>query len=252
MIEKSVYKFLLIAMIFIALPSFVLAQNGYDDEVIKEKPFSKKTWEKTKRGLDYSGEMPPKEKEKSENETQKEGEEYQNENEGRRGEEQIERGESWFDNSFLEGNRTLKIVFYTIAILALIFVLWRIVKAQMQLRNPKVRQRVEHLEQAVEDIHESDLERFLREALAEGNHKLAIRVYYLMIIKGLSEKQMIKWKKDKTNNAYVREMKKTEHYERFRDITRSFEKTWYGEKEIQQADFQRLEPQFQSFVSSIK
>ena len=37
MIEKSVYKFLLIAMIFIALPSFVLAQNGYDDEAIKEK-----------------------------------------------------------------------------------------------------------------------------------------------------------------------------------------------------------------------
>ena len=73
-----------------------------------------------------------------------------------------------------------------------------------------------------------------------------------MIIKELSDKKLIKWKKDKTNNAYVRELRTTEYHQNFREITRNFERAWFGEGDIQKGDFQKLQPQFQGFVNSIK
>ena len=56
-------------------------------------------------------------------------------------------------------------------------------------------------------IHETDLERFLREALAQGNYTLAIRLYYLQVIKDLSAKSAIRWSREKTNRDYQRELR---------------------------------------------
>ena len=46
-----------------------------------------------------------------------------------------------------------------------------------------------------EHIYESDLDRFIREATEQGNYALAIRLYYLAIIKELSLNRTILWKK---------------------------------------------------------
>ena len=224
-----------------ALPMFTLGQS-YDDAPIKEGTFSKKNWKQTIEDLEYSESASSKKKRREDELAE----------EGRRGEAQQEYEPSWAERTMFQGNNTIKIIFFGLAILALAFVIWKIVQAQMKLKNPKVRKKTEFIDDVVEDIHETDLERFLREALASDNYKMAIRVYYLMIIKELSNKKMITWKKDKTNNAYVREMKPTEYYQNFREVTRDFERSWFGEKEIQQADFQKLQPQFEGFVNSIK
>lgn len=230
--------FLLITLIFIALPMLSSAQYSYEEQSLKEGTFNKKNWEKAVQDLNYSeGQKTKKKKVEKELEEGRRTEDYE---------------PTWSNKTMLQGSNTLKIIFFSIAILALVFVIWKIVQAQMKLKNPKVRKKIEHIDEVIEDIHETDLERFLREALASDNYKMAIRVYYLMIIKDLSDKKMITWKKDKTNNAYVREMRTTEYYQNFRDITRDFERSWFGEKEIQQADFQKLQPQFEGFVNSIK
>ena len=233
-----------------ALPMVTLGQSSYEEQPIRENTFSKKNWKKTTRNLDYSGNASTKKNAETKGELNSEALE---ETDGRRGDEQQEYSEpGWINRSMFEGSQALKFIFFAIAILALVFVIWKIVQAQMKLRNPKVRKRAETLEEVVENIHETDLERFLREALAADNYKLAIRVYYLMIIKELSNKKLIKWKKDKTNNIYIREMRQTEYYKKFRDLTRKFERTWFGEDEIQKVDFQKLQPQFEGFVTSIK
>ena len=237
---KMDYKNITLGILLLIFPVLLMAQNGYDEQVIQEKPFSESRWNKLKKNLDYSDNgLAKKKKEKDAN----------LENEGRRGRQQdnLPSGGAMF-----QGSKTLKIVFFTIAILALALVIWKLVQAQMKLKNPKVKQQIADLEEAVENIQESDLERFLREALEGNNYKLAIRVYYLMIIKALADKKLIKWKKDKTNNAYVREMKKTEYYNRFKTITRQFERTWFGENEITKQDFQKLQPEFSGFVNTIK
>lgn len=101
-------------------------------------------------------------------------------------------------------------------------------------------------------LHETDLERFLRAALANGNYALAIRLYYLQTIKDLSERGAIKWAKEKTNRDYLREMRNHTQHDAFRMATRTFERVWYGNDGLSADEFARMEPQFKSLLTSIQ
>jgi hypothetical protein len=235
---------IIIAGLFLLLPTSVLAQYDYESAYIKEQSFDKNTWKKTTENLDYSGAAKNDKNDKSESLDESET--------GRRGEERKKKStSSSFNAPLFQGSALLKYLFFSIAIAALAFVLWKIISAQMKLKNPTIKKQIQSLEQAVEDIHESDLERFLREALDANNHKLAIRVYYLMAIKTLSEKDLIKWKKDKTNSAYVQEMRASSHFDSFREITNKFERVWFGDGEISQRGFELLQPKFTNFIKNV-
>ncbi len=104
------------------------------------------------------------------------------------------------------------------------------------------------LDNIEERIHETDLERWIREALEQENFALAIRLYYLAGIKELSLRRAIRWKKDKTNRDYLSELYNTSIYEKFREVTRIFERVWYGKGEITRTDYDALAPNFEEFV----
>ena len=100
-------------------------------------------------------------------------------------------------------------------------------------------------------IHETDLDRFLREALAASNWPLAVRLYFLQTIKQLSEKKDIVWSKEKTNRDYLREMRGHPLGAQFRDATRQYERVWYGNQPITAEEFARLEPEFKVLLGEI-
>ncbi|MFN0174412.1 MAG: DUF4129 domain-containing protein [Saprospiraceae bacterium] len=102
-----------------------------------------------------------------------------------------------------------------------------------------------------EYIHETDLDRFLREALASSNWPLAVRLYFLQTIKQLSEKEAIVWSKEKTNRDYLREMRSHRLSTQFRDVTRQYERVWYGNQSITSEAFARLEPEFKALLGEI-
>jgi hypothetical protein len=102
-----------------------------------------------------------------------------------------------------------------------------------------------------EYIHETDLDRFLREALASSNWPLAVRLYFLQIIKKLSEKEAIVWSKEKTNRDYLREMRSHRLSTHFLDATHQFEQVWYGNQPITVEAFAQLEPKFKSLLGEI-
>jgi hypothetical protein len=91
-------------------------------------------------------------------------------------------------------------------------------------------------------LHETDLDRFLREALTQGNYPLAVRLYYLQIIKNLAEKNAIRWSREKTNRDYLREMRGHPAAEPFREATRIYERVWYGNQPLSAEEFAALEP----------
>ncbi|GJM31151.1 MAG: hypothetical protein DHS20C18_01520 [Saprospiraceae bacterium] len=107
------------------------------------------------------------------------------------------------------------------------------------------------LEKIEENILETDLERYIRQALEQQQYALAIRLYYLNILKELSQLKQIKWKKDKTNRAYLNEMQSSALNPTFRQLTFIFERVWYGANAIDEADFNMLEPQFQAFLQQL-
>ena len=100
-------------------------------------------------------------------------------------------------------------------------------------------------------LHESDLDRFLREALAAGNFSLAIRLYYLQIIKQLSESGAIRWSREKTNRDYLRETRNHRSAEAFRTATRMYERVWYGNQPLDEPAYRQMEPSFQNLLSAL-
>lgn len=108
------------------------------------------------------------------------------------------------------------------------------------------------LEEIEENMEEADLPDFIQQAIAEENYAIAIRLYYLLIIRELRTNQLIRYKKDKTNRSYLRELSGTDFYQPFQRTTRVFERVWYGKMELTQVDFQQIQPAFQQFVNAIQ
>lgn len=103
-----------------------------------------------------------------------------------------------------------------------------------------------------DNLQESELEKILKEAISKKEYKVAVRLYFLMIIRDLSEKKFIKWKKDKTNREYVRETGSLPFNFKFQEATNVFERIWYGEFNIESQDFANIQPKFQSLLQDIK
>ncbi|MFN8301700.1 MAG: DUF4129 domain-containing protein [Saprospiraceae bacterium] len=159
------------------------------------------------------------------------------------------RAPNWSFNTELWGN-----IFQVIAIiLAVLAIAFGVYKMLQQPRNRALaRDGVEITLDNLEDyIHETDLDKFLRAALSDRNYALAIRLYYLQIIKDLSAKNAIRWSREKTNRDYLIEMRRHPLSEPFRAATLSFERVWYGNLPIDENGFRMLEPQFKQLITRI-
>jgi hypothetical protein len=99
-----------------------------------------------------------------------------------------------------------------------------------------------------EYLHETDLEGFLRDARANANWPMAVRIYFLQIIKQLSTQGAIQWSKEKTNRDYIREMRNHRQSVAFREVVRHYERVWYGSQLISKAAFEQMEPEFKKLL----
>jgi len=136
----------------------------------------------------------------------------------------------------------------------LIALLIRSILGYGKAKNKKIRRDADEgidIKKIEENIHEADMESFIRLAKEAGDFNLAIRLYYLAILKELSLQKAIKWKIDKTNNEYLREMRDRPEYTELRDLTLVFERSWYGDHRLDAATFARLEPPFRQFIDRL-
>ncbi len=106
------------------------------------------------------------------------------------------------------------------------------------------------IEKIEEHFHETDLEKFIREAVEEKQYALAIRLYYLTIIKELSLSKMIKWKRDKTNRNYLSEIRSTALFNPFREVTQIFERVWYGQEHLDEEEYLSIKPKFEQLIKT--
>lgn len=105
----------------------------------------------------------------------------------------------------------------------------------------------------VENIEDLDIHTLLQQALAERNFRLAVRLYYLGLLKKLNESGIIRWKKDKTNRDYLSELfLHQNYYEDVRKLTLAYETVWYGEHPLTQESFQMLATDFEHVDQKIQ
>jgi len=148
----------------------------------------------------------------------------------------------------------LKIFAIIAVVVMIIFLLYSFVGIQ---GAPKGKNRTFDPNEAIntqtvaENIHDFDLQTLIHRAIQQQDYTIATRLYYLLAIKTLSEKALIKWTKDKTNRNYLNELTTISTKNKFRDLTNIFERVWYGEVVVNELIFEEIQGQFQVFIEKI-
>ncbi len=141
-----------------------------------------------------------------------------------------------------------------IGIVVAFFVVKQLMGLQLRPKNRKIKRQGDlsiDLEEIEDKLEEVVLDDFIKEAIQKGNFALAIRLYYLEALKTLSQQKQIRWKKDKTNRDYLLEMKNSSFHRSFQEITRLFERVWYGNRSIDATIFHEIAPTFQQFIAEV-
>lgn len=159
---------------------------------------------------------------------------------------------SWKLSEFNINPLIAKSIIFTLVIGALGFLLFKIFGKNIFKKNPGLKAENLFSEEGInEETPVDGLEKLLNQVLSKKMFREAIRIYYLMIIRGLSERNLILWKKDKSNREYLFEMRAHPSFASFKEATFIFETAWYRNVSISDNDFISVKPKFENLILSI-
>lgn len=115
-------------------------------------------------------------------------------------------------------------------------------------RNDKNKISVEEVEKNINSV---DFDLLIANAVNEQNYRLAIRFYYLKILKTLSVQKLINYEYQKTNYEYFYEINNPDLKNLFKDISFVFDYCWYGDHIAKQSDFSLAEIKFKKIQQLI-
>ena len=128
----------------------------------------------------------------------------------------------------------------------LIFILIKFflnVNARSMYQNKK-NQALVNLSEEEHIIKNENIETLINNALSEDNYRLATRYYYLLILQQMTDKEIITWELQKTNEDYLMEIQETKLKDTFRLITRFYNYIWYGDFPLDKSKYEKLAPSF--------
>ncbi|WP_157637893.1 hypothetical protein [Flexithrix dorotheae] len=231
------------------LPAFgqVIEDEAYLKKDIEIKKVDEKTWQEVVSGMDFEGNSSKKDMIES------------SDKEGQRKENAKEVSDSEYSGQLEVPIPTaileiFKFIFIGLAVVIIVFLLFQIVKGSSGISlNTKIKNEEEvGIEELSHEMPRSELEIALDEALKQKDFRKIIRIYYLISIKELSERNLIKWKKDKTNYNYIDEIRGKSGLEPFEPLTILFEWAWYGDQKPEESKFQKAENLYQSLLENLK
>jgi hypothetical protein len=98
-----------------------------------------------------------------------------------------------------------------------------------------------------EDLFKIDYDKDIQGAIGATNYRLAVRLLFLKLLKNLSLNDIIQYKQEKTNFAYLSEMRSGPYYNDFFHLARNYEYIWYGKFEIDKETFGTIKTHFENF-----
>lgn len=164
--------------------------------------------------------------------------------------------EPWF--SFLSklfSARVFTILMFILFGGLLIMVIYHLFfSGDQQIYRWKRRKRaLSHGEVSMDDItHFHDWEQALQDACSHGHYRLAVRLWYLQTLQLLHEKSLIQFQSEKTNRDYQRELQATTYASSFKTLTTYFEYIWYGQFEVDEAQYGTIATLYKNFQQAIR
>jgi hypothetical protein len=98
------------------------------------------------------------------------------------------------------------------------------------------------------NIYDTNFKSLIADAEKENNYRLAIRYYYLWLLKTLSEEEIIDYDVEKTNSDYYLEIENKDTKEDFSYTSYLYNYVWYGEFNIDDAQFEKAKKVFTQFL----
>lgn len=163
---------------------------------------------------------------------------------------------SIFSFSTTEASLKFTVLFLRIiAILVIVLVIYLIVKAIINKEGQWIfgknsQKRTVHYSDIEKNIHLLDFEKLIKESLASGEKRTAVRYYYLWLLKTMAEHNYIEWDIEKTNSDYLYELQKPAHKEEFTYLSYLYNYIWYGEFEINDTTFNKAENRFKNALKT--
>lgn len=102
------------------------------------------------------------------------------------------------------------------------------------------------------NIYATDFKQLIAEAENEHNYRLAIRYYYLWLLKGLTNAEIIEYDVEKTNSDYFNEITSKTIKDEFSYTSYLYNYIWYGEFDVNEQQFTKAKTAFTKFLNSIK
>lgn len=190
----------------------------------------KKKWEEVNRKVDFE-----------ENYTEKEKKEK-------------EKKDDWLKSEKRESKETGFQYLWLIVVLAIIAIFIILLIPYLKNRNLKNRVsfNIRNEDPDETELRTTDLKQPYDKAYEEGDFKAAFRLKYLEVLRALMSKNLIFYKKERTNFEYLMQLSGQNVYEPFRQLTLEFDKVWYGEYYLSKNEFDSMIQLFDNIHERIK
>ena len=139
------------------------------------------------------------------------------------------------------------ILFLAIAVGGIIYLIF--IKPPLQVSSRKIFYEKEF---DPSKIQLSELEIQINEAEKNKAFRTATRYYFIWVIKELTDRNYIVWKKKKTNYHYISEVSTNKFAEKFSKTVSIFEYVWYGKYEIKKNEYTSVKKEFISLIKTLK
>ncbi|GAA4952103.1 hypothetical protein GCM10023314_26950 [Algibacter agarivorans] len=103
-----------------------------------------------------------------------------------------------------------------------------------------------------QNIENADIHSLIKNAEKDNNYRLAIRYYYLLVLKTLSLKNHIKFEDDKTNNEYLNEINGKPFSTEFAYTSYLYNYIWYGEFPVNIDKYNKAKHHFLTLLKQVK
>jgi len=157
-------------------------------------------------------------------------------------------------NSFSMNLGPLAWLFYAALAIAVVYLVYFLFnEGGSGLFSSKQHQKINDYEDiTAENIENADINSLIKNAENSDNYRLAIRYYYLLVLKNLSLKNYIKFEDDKTNAEYLNEISDKPFSDKFSYTSYLYNYIWYGEFPLDANQYNNAKSNFATLLKQIK
>ncbi len=132
------------------------------------------------------------------------------------------------------------------------FIIWLFFKLNPGARLLKSKEKPSVFFTEEEEIIKSkNIKKLIDKALKAKNYRLAVRYYYLLILRNLKEAELIEYEFDKTNTDYFSEIKSEPINKNFQKATNLYDYIWYGNFDVTESDYLKAQNTFSNLENLI-